>query len=370
MAAVAVGLLASLRPARADPIQLFPARGNGVLAQCPRGPGVLALVGEVVGIGVLGAERRTTFPEYGTIHGNEPELGLARFGIVGIHPCRPLAFSLRADFSETLRIDADTFRDRPAATIDRVLDDASLWWTPRVWANWIVGRHKVPFSRFRQLDRGLLTAGAVPFIVDRLAPDRRWGATFVGDLGALSYALGGYADDDSLELRVVDDDPSASGRALVAAHVEWTPRAPIGSDHGATPTSDPWYPVARVSAGAGVLYRARAPGLGDRVDLSLSGQLKYRRYAAIAELLLSSDSEEVSLGGAAEASVLFLDKVVLFARSDYDAGVSLWSTGAGISYFVTPDRRNKVSLFGWVRRDTEPGGVRRDGVIAQLQAFL
>ncbi len=370
MAALAVGLTAAARPGRADPIQSFPAHGNGVLAQCPSGPGVLALVGEVIGIGVLGAERRTTYPEYGTIRGNEPELGLARVGIVGVHPCLPLAFSLRGDFSEALRIDGDTLRDRPVAAVDRVLDDASVWWTPRVWANVIVGRHKVPFSRFRQLDLGLLTAGAVPFLTDRLAPDRRWGATFLGDLGALSYALGGYADSDSLELRVADDDPSEAGRALVAAHVEWTPRAPIGRDHAATPTRDPWYPVARVSAGAGVLYRARAPGLGDRVDLSLSGQLKYRRYAAIAELILSSDASELSLGGAAEASVLFLDKVVVFARSDYDAGVSLWSTGAGISYFVTADRRNKVSLFGWVRRETESGAARRDGVVAQLQAFL
>lgn len=363
-------LLAGARSALADPILRFPPHGNAVISECPGGPGMLAMVGEVVGIGVLGAERLTTFPDYGTIKGNEPELGLARVGLVGVHPCRPLAFALRADFSEALRIDSDTFDDHPAAVIDRVVDDAAVWWTPRAWVNLVAGRHKVPFSRFRQLDRGLLSAGAAPFLVDRIAPDRRWGATISGDLGAAAYALGGYADSDALELRAGADDPSTAGRALVATHVEWTPRAPIGADHYATPASDPWYSVVRVSAGMGFLWRLRRPGVGSAFDLSLNGQLKYRRYAAVAEVILSTDAVELSLGGAGELSVLLIDKVVAYARGDYDAGVDLWSVGGGLSYFVTDDRRNKVSLFGFVRRDTEPGGTERDGVIAQLQAFL
>jgi len=291
-------------------------------------------------------------------------------GLVGTHPCQPFAFSLRADFSEALRLDSDTFRDRPVAAIDRHLDDAALWWTARVWATVVAGRHKVPFSRFRHLERGLLSAGAVPFLIDRVAPDRRWGATLLGDLGAMSYAVGAFADADDLELRAGAHDPSAAGRALIAAHVEWTPRAPIGSDHKATPSRDPWYRVARVSGGAGLLWRARDPGVGDRLDLSLSGQVKYRRYAAIAEMIVSSDAAELSLAGAGEASVLLIDKVALFARGDYDVAAELWSVGGGISYFVTADRHNKVSLFGWARRDTEPGGAPRDGVIAQLQAFM
>ncbi len=367
-----VGLVCVLalvsRFAAAEPVLRLPAAGNGVIT----GGGanqraVIALLGEANGMAILGAERLTEFPEVDGIKGNEPELSIARFGLLGRLERWPVSGLLRIDFSEGLRVDDEDVTDRPLAVMDRFVDDASVWWEPRVWAAFVLGRGKVPFSRFRQLDRMLLTAGATPFVVDRITPDRRWGATVLGDLGALGYAAGVYVDTARLERRRGADDPSQAGRAILAAHVEWTPRAPIGSDHIATASSDPWHDTVRVSVGVGSLVRLRADNAGTRLDTSLSGQVTWRRYSSMGELIVTSDGGAVSLSGAAQASMLASDKVLVFGRGDADVVVDLWTLGGGVSYFVTPDRRNKLTLFGWVRRDSERGP-RRDGVVVQLQA--
>jgi hypothetical protein len=356
------------------------------------GTSELALVAEMSALGVLGAERTTIFPEIGELEGGEPELAVMRVGLVGWSACAPLGFALRADVAEGLRLDEDDFRSRPTASIDRIVDDAYGVWIPRSWAQLWLGRQPVVFSRFRHQEHALLQGGAPPFLVDRVAPDRRWGAAFHGDVGSMAYAAGVYADADRLELRppVVDDDmmpvppdeevdpgvaplpdPSSGGRTAVAAHVEWTPRAPMGPGSAASPRTDPWFDTPRASVGAGVLWRWRRPERGgNRVDLSLSGGGKYRAYAALAELILSVDEGRVALAAAGEASWLATDRLLLFARADYDIEVDFWTVGPGATWFVTRDRWNKVSIFGWVRREGEDQGPDADGVIVQLQAAL
>ncbi len=366
---IVAGLLlvaAAAGPARADPILSLPPVGR-VDWRC--GGARIAPLAELQALGVIAADELTTAPDYGTVRSMRPELGLLRIGVLAEQPCRSLSLVVRLDAAELLRIESNQLDDQTLATVDAVVDDAALWWAPEAWAKLIVGRSKVPFSRFRQLERGLLSVGMVPFLVDRVAPDRRWGVTALGDLGAIAYVGGIYADDDRLELVRTAGDPSAKGRLAMALHVEWTPRAPIGTDYQATPSTDPWYGEVRVSAGAGALYRVRSEG-GERLDLSLSGQIKYRRYAAIAELMLASDPDQLALGGAGEASVMFADRVTVFGRGDYDASQELYSVGGGVAYFVTCDRRTKVSAFGWLRRPRDVDGLRRDGVVLQLQGAL
>jgi hypothetical protein len=133
---------------------------------------------------------------------------------------------------------------------------------------------------------------------------------------------------------------------------------------------DPWYDTPRVSAGAGILWRWREPGLGHRVDLSLSGGGKYRSLGGLAELILSLEGGDAALSGAAEVSFLATDRIVFFLRGDYDREVLWWTVGPGAAWFVTADRWNKVSIFGWVRRKGEDEGPNGDGVIVQMQAAL
>ena len=376
LAAVAAAMtlvLAAPRPAAADPIFELPPNGEGVVAggddDCDRS---LAFLAEANLLGVLGTDARSTYPEVEGIVGNEPELGTARLGLIGRGSIG--AWIVRVDASEAMRVDLDDVEDEPLAAIDRFIDDASVWWTPSVWANVVLGRQKLPFSRFRHADRALVTAGAPPFIVDQIAPDRRWGAAFHGDLGALGYAAGADADLDALEMRGGYADPSRNGRVVVAGHVEWTPRAPLGGDHVATPSSDPWFNTWRPSGGLGFAWRGRGNDRGNRLDASLNAQTKWRHLAAIAELILTADGgHRTRLSAAGEASALITDRALIFTRGElefeYGTGVDTLSVGGGASWFVTPDRRNKLTFYGFIRRDTNRGP-HRDGVIVQLQASL
>jgi hypothetical protein len=413
--ALAAAVLLSVgRPAAADPILDLPPVGRGGLLDVPDmserkleldpgrrrrtaraagstdparlpgrgGAGELALVAEMNALGVLGAERVTIFPEVGKLDGGQPALALMRVGLVGWSGCLPLGFALRADLAEGLRLDEDDFRATPAAAVDRVLDDAYAVWFARPWFQVWAGRQPVPFSRFRQGEHALLAGGAPPFLIDRVAPERRWGAALHGDLGGIAYATGMYADADRLEMRppAPDDmpepslepeplpDPSAGGRTAVAAHIEWTPRAPMGPGSAPSPRVDPWYDTPRASAGAGMLWRWREDG--SRFDVSLSGGGKYRAGSALAELILSIDGGEVALAGAAELNLLATDNLLLFARADYDIEVDWWTIGPGATWFVTRDRWNRVSIFGWVRRESDDQGPDGDGVIVQLQTAL
>lgn len=409
---------ASLSDAAADPIlELPPVGRGGLLGPPPTGsdrvlekqPGLrrrssaaagstdparlpgrtgtseLALIAEMSALAVLGAERITVFPDVGELEGGQPEMAIMRVGLIGWSSCVPLGFALRADLSEALRVDRDDFDRAPTASVDRLLDDAYVAWFARAWAQIWAGRQPVVFSRFRHVEHALLTGGATPFVIERIAPERRWGAAFHGDLGSIAYAAGVYADLDRLELREEPEeplppgmdlgpeqlpDPSLGGRSAVAAHVEWTPRAPMGPGSAASPSTDAWYDTPRASAGAGVLWRWRERGLGHRVDLSVSGGGKYKAASALTELILSIDGGRVALAAAAEVGVMAGDRFQFFARADHDIEVEWWSIGPGATYFATRDRWNKVSIFGWVRRKGEDQGPDADGVIVQLQAAL
>jgi hypothetical protein len=352
----------------ADPVIAPPSARLGRLGDGDKGEAPLALVAEMSAIAVLGTERETTFPAVGDLEGNEPELALVRAGLIGDGADWPMRFALRFDLAEATRLDEQQFEDHPFAVVDGFVDDFQLAWTPRSWVNVVAGRQKVAFSRFRQLEESLLTAVAPPFLHDRIAPDRRWGATVLGDLGALGYAIGGYEDVDALEPRSVPDDPSAQrGRAALTAHVEWTPRAPLGIGAGylATSRRDPWYDTLRISGGAGILYRILDGE--DRLDLSLSSITKWRFTSSLVEIVIAYDGERIAIAGAGEGGVTLADRAATFMRGEYDVEVASWSAGAGASWFVTRDRLNKLVLLGFVRRDTD-GGPRRDGVVLQLQA--
>jgi hypothetical protein len=282
----------------------------------------------------------------------------------------PLAFVARVDISESLRLHDEDFDRAPLAASSRLVDDLALWWRPHVAADVVVGRVPVPLSRFRQSERAHLTTSSLPFPVDRVVPERRWGATLLGDLGELAYAAGAYADVSELELRTSVDDPSLGGLAAFALHLEWTPLAPIGAGQLGLPRREPWYPEPLVSVGAGLLYRLRGDDLPDRIDATFGGQVKYRRFSAVAELIGSAVDGDVELSAAGEVGLMLGDRWALLSRGDLDGGLDRWSAGGGASYFVTADRLSKVVLLGWVRRDTEPGGSRRDGVVALLHTAI
>lgn len=387
MTRVAIGVsvaclsLASAR-AYADPTIELPPTGKGALLVSPDAPKNvrLALIGEISLLAILGAEAQTGFPEAGAVEGGKPVLAVARVGLIGIRG--PLAYSLRLDLSEGLRVKASDFSDRPGVAITRFIDDAAVFFRPRVWARFALGRYKVPFARFRHVERNRLTAGAVPFAVDRIAPDRRWGLSFYGDLGSIAYAFGAFADLDALELRgptfdpawsdpeLADPalaDPSAGGRAVFAGHAWWAPVGPGGADHMALPPSHPWYTRLIPAAGIGVMYRMRRGG--PRLDASFATKVSYRNLAAMAEFIASSDGQALEFAATGQASVLLTRRFCLFARGEMDGEVGIFAAGGGLSFFATRDRRNKVSFVGWVRRDLADGP-KRDGAIVQLQAVL
>jgi hypothetical protein len=324
-----------------------------------REPATTAEVSAVYGLGDV-----AWFPDVGRLDADEPELMLARVGMAARSPCWPIGFAVRVDLAETRRLDHDDLDRHPLAMTDALVDDLYALWAPRVWAELRLGRQPVPFSRFRHLERALLVGGVPPFLIDRIAPERRWGASFHGDLGALAYAAGAYADGPKVEQRPAEEDPadpSTGGRAAFAAHVEWTPRAPIHHASAPSPERDPWRPVPRVSAGAGALVRLREPDRGTRTDLSLSGQGTWRRAATLVELILSIDGGQVALAAAGEASLLVTEGALVFARGDHDIEIDRWTAGGGVTWFVSQDRRTALTVFGFAHADDE-------GFIAGLEA--
>ncbi len=359
------------RPADADPTIAPPPAGRAVISRDDAGGAGLVALADIDALFALVARGMPALPEVGALDGGDLGLAGARLGL--LFSGTRLSALLRVDLSEALRIDGEQLGDQPLASAGRFIDDAALFWIPRVWANIVLGRFKVPFSRFRQLERGALTTGSVPFPIDRVAPDRRWGLTCYGDVGAMAYAAGAYADFDALELRSGDGDPSSGGRMIATGYVWWTPRAPIGPDHMATPPSDPWYHTMRPAGGIGVQWRQRDSE--NRLEASLTGQIKYRRYAGIAELFLSAAGEARGFGIAAESSVLLHPRAVIFVRADFDSEsaadpeseIRRWSAGAGSAFFLSADRLGKVSLFAWMRGDD---GTRGDGVVIRVHGSL
>jgi len=347
------------------------------------GPGELALLAELGAVTAVGRDYTTLFPEVGELTVGQPELARLRVGLVAWSGTAPIAGAMRLDLAEGLRLESADFEEAPVAATSSLIDDLYAAWTPTIWAQLWLGRQPVPFSRFRHGEEALMTSGAVPFTIDRIAPDRRWGAAFHGDLGAIAYASGVYVDGPWTERSAARLDyaepasdpsfvanPSERGRWAWASHIEWTPRAPMGPDRIASPRSDPWYSTPRVSAGAGALVRGRAGEVGNRVDLSMSGAAKLRAAAALVEVLLALDDGEVSLAAVAEASVTVTDRSLLFARGEYDGEIDVWSSGGGAGWFVTRDRWNRLSIYGFVLRSRPDLGPSGDGIVVQLQTAL
>ena len=111
-------------------------------------------------------------------------------------------------------------------------------------------------------------------------------------------------------------------------------------------------------------------GVGQRLDLSLSTSGKLAAWSAMSELILSAEGGQIALSAAGEIGLLATDRLLLFGRADDDIEIHRWSAGGGASWFVTPDRWNKVSLYAWVRRHHPDDRPDADGAVVQLQAAL
>jgi hypothetical protein len=398
--ALAALAVVSAGAAQADPILRLPRLGKGKLLGNDRESGAFGFAAELNAMAGLGAERQMRIPEIGQLAGGTTALSL-RLGIVGEavggQTFWPLDYLVRVDAAEIGRVDGDQARDRPAAAANQVIDDAALWWRPHVAAQVIAGRFKVPFTRWRQQDRLALATAGVPFAVERVAPDRRWGLTFAGDLGALAYAAGAYYDRDWFEPRLkveVDGaqvlvDPSRAGRAIYVVHSQWTPRAPIGADLWASPARDPWFDWLRLSLGAGALLRVRDGQAGNRLDVAINGNLTWRRLSAVAEGLFAAEAEVFELAAVAELGAMASDRAGFFLRGELEScldrrttpacragahssdgrGRTLRTAGTGATWFVTTDRRSKIALWLFVRRD-QPGDFKGDGAVVELQTAL
>jgi hypothetical protein len=363
-------------PVRADPIFQVPELGKvsdeGEL-------GTVGLLAEMRALGVLAANRLAGWPDRRLgLEAQRPALIAARVGGLAELADAPVTFVLRVDFGELAR---SSLPDGAGATLGALIDDAYAFYRPFPALQILAGRAPVLFSKERQFDEIEEPLGAPPFLVDRVAPDRRFGVTLLGDLGGAAYALGAYEDVDALEPRRPLDDPSAGGALAVALHLEWTPRAPMmgsnppGKVEGArgplpTPSADPWWGEARVSAGLGGLLRVREDG-STRLDGSLSLQLKWRWLAALGEAIATSGSP-ARIGAHGTLMVTPIDQLALAVRGEWDPGAlggGQWSVAGGVSWFVTKNRRNKVGVFGWLMRDRDRG-TPYDAVTVFLQASL
>jgi hypothetical protein len=355
------------RLAAADPLQEVPQASAVRWGGGDDEVGAASFVAEAALLGVVGAEEDTTYPDGGyVLKGNEPALARGRVGIWGALRCVPLVGFLRMDFAEATR---DGFGDRRIfADVSQLIDDLWVRWSPARAAELQLGRAKVPFSKLRQFEEADDPFGTVPFVVAGAAPDRRWGLTYLGDLGSVSYAAGAYTD-----FRALEPGGEADGAMLLATHVEWTPLAPMygsnppGKVLGArgplpTPRTDPWFRTLRVSAGFGALVHVPREGSA-QLDASMSVHAKWGWASAIVEVLLV-DASDVRLWG--ELSVTPIDRVNVSARAEWQDGVQ---TGwVSIGYHATKSRRNKIAFVGWLRRGDV--GDEADGAVVLIQASL
>jgi hypothetical protein len=371
----------------------------------------VGVVGEVRAVGVGSAARLASWPDRALgIEMQTPALVSLRVGLVGwlqscgcpdpsqvqridelnrrdqrlvIHklrqdaerPCAPWQFVARVDLAELNR----PFIDGPlAATVSSVIDDLYVRWTPARAASLLVGRAPVVWSKTRQWEESEDPLGGPPFLIDRVAPDRRWGLALVGDLGAMSYAAGVHEDLDDLEPRPRPADASTGGQLAASGQVEWTPFGPMRrpATPGAywplpSPRADPWYAVPRLSLGLGLLWRRSDTG-DSRIDVAFSTQTKWRWTALLAEAVISRAAEETLVGGHAGVALTPIDRLVLSGRVEWDPGAGgegRWTLLGGATWYQSNDRRNKLGLIGWVRRDVERGTMF-DAVVVLLEAVL
>ncbi len=341
----------------------------------------VGLLADGEALGVIASDRLAAWPDRRLgIMAPDPVVDALRAGIRVDFENVPFTRVARLDLAEPWRPYVD---DRVGPLSGALIDDAYVIWRPARPIQLILGRERVPFTKPRQIEEIDEPFGAAPFVVDRIAPDRRWGLTAYGDLGAISYAGGVYEDLDSLEPRERTGDPSQNGAVALAAHLEWTPRAPMNGSNPpgeiigsqgqlTTPRKDPWLDVSRNSFGAGVLYRIREDGTR-RLDVSVSKQLKLRWFAFIIEALVSQENGgSLTGGGHLDLMATPIDRLALLARGEYDGGApngGEWTAEAGVAWHVTPDRRNKLELLGWLRRDVDRQ-TPYDALVLLFQASL
>lgn len=374
--AVAALTLAFCATARGEPIFPEPVPGKARWGD-DNDAGELALLAEVRALGVLTADRLASWPALRLgLQQWLPALVTARAGLMAELHDVPLKFVGRADIGIQAR---PYFEDGVGPVSGLVIDDLYADWKPSRAFELVVGRARVPWSKTRQVDEIDEPFGAPPFLIDRIAPDRRWGALVLGDLGAVSWSAGAWEDVDELEPRVRVGDPSSGGVFAGGVWLEWTPRAPLnGADigpksHGPLPTfqADPWYGTWRYSLGAGALARLREDG-STRFDLALSALMKWGWFSAQAEALFARDRGDLQLGGHLELMVVPIERVAFSIRGELDGGApngGEWSAAAALQYHVTKDRRNRIGVVGWLRRD-EDRGTPYDALVVFLQASL
>lgn len=365
----ALAILASAAPASADlpPRSRLAWTGDG-------GETYQSLTLEFAAVAVLGANRLTGYPELGKLSGGEPEMIRLRIGAVGDNG--RFGYAARVDIAETLRIGVDQLRFYPATAASRLIDDLYGLWRPAPGLALTAGRQRVGTSRFRSVEVAELPAGAAPFAIERAIPDRRWGARARQRLGPLTVGAGGWVDGDSIEPRVAPNDPSFEDRGMISAELEWAiagdgtgtwhpERGAVAADPALDdPSLDepPSPPALHVVARAAPLVRIDD---ATRVDAVLGAEARFGRYGGLLELLwLDGD-----LGAAGEGELTLHPKVGLFTRGEIDGERRLWAAGGGVTYYPTVDRRNRISIYGWVRRELDPAPAR-DGVVLQLGAAL
>lgn len=327
------------------------------------------LLAEVSILAVLSAARGATYPDADRIDAGVPELPLARAGVRGELAAFHLDGLARADFSQALRTDRAAFRDRPAAAVSALVDDAAVRWRPAGAIGFSLGRETPPFSRFRQVERAAQIGSAPPFVIDRVAPEARWGASAQGRRGSYAYAAGVYADGSGLELRDPAADPSRGGRAVIAARVSHSVRGPIGEPARPLPRQNPGHDQLRLELGGGALVRARDGERGHRVDGAASAHAAYRRVSATVEILAHGERGLRALAAAGDIGVLAGARGAIELRADVDPERGLWSAGAGATYWATANRRNAIALYGFARRPIGGGGAR-DALVLELRASL
>lgn len=369
---------ATARTSRADAV-IEPPRTEGLRFGGDRGlrGGALA---ELRAIGPMASERLATWPDRGLgLERGAPMLVAARGGVVIDFGKSSLTLVAVIDLAEAARPERGGERpwaDEPTAFGLALVDDLALWFSPRRGLRFTLGRQRVPLTLWRTADERDLPLGVVPFLVDRRVPDRRVGLTISGDLGALAYATGLYEDLDGLELRH-PDDPSARGAVIGVASLRWTPLAPLygsnppGRVTGATsllptPPGDPWYGTARVALDLGILARADQDG-NLTTQLTAGLAFKWRWFAFVGEALSASDT---SLGADGELMVAPWPFLSLHARGEWDGSLDGTATlGGGAAWHATDDRRSRIAVVGWSRRDLGRGP-REDAVLVLLQASL
>jgi len=121
--------------------------------------------------------------------------------------------------------------------ISNRLLDATIGWHRWSWLQVEAGAGKVPFARSVLTSSAELQFAERPYYAEDsdLVPERRVGATLVGELGMLRWAGGVYNGSEGLSLG------NRFAGLLYAARLEVEPFGPVGQAPAAYGRNDPWW---------------------------------------------------------------------------------------------------------------------------------